>query len=471
MIADLRSRLILAGYFALFAVSGVAQSASTHALGIDQEFQAAVANYNAGRLAEAGAELKALLPRTPKSFEVHELLGLIYAAQSQATEAVEQLRVAAQLRPDSAPAHTNLATALAHQGRRDEAEVQAEQALALAPNDYDANHDLAEFYIQANKIAEALPLLEAAQRARPDAYSNGYDLALAYLLTGKTQQARQQVDSLTSQKDTGELHALLGRIDEQEGKFIDAANEFEAAAHKDPSEDNLFIWGSDLLLHRAYVPAIEVFRAASERYSQSPRLLIGLGMALFSRGEYEDSIQALLKAADLNPKDPRCYLFLSKAYLLSPNQARDVIERFRRYAELEPGNAMAQYYYAVSLWKGIRTGDTSVDSHTVESLLEKAIALDGSLAEAHLQLGILYSDQRQYDRALPEYQRALQLDQNLADAHYRLGQYYAHAGDKVKSQQELDLFRKLQEERLAAADRQRAEVQQFVVAAGSSSKP
>ncbi len=97
------------------------------------------------------------------------------------------------------------------------------------------------------------------------------------------------------------------------GSFVEAENQFELAAHADPSESNLFDWGSELLLHRTLDPAVEVFQQASERYPTSPRLVIGLGMALYSRGNYDDAVKALLKGADLNPADPNCYLFLSKA--------------------------------------------------------------------------------------------------------------------------------------------------------------
>jgi len=104
----------------------------------------------------------------------------------------------------------------------------------------------------------------------------------------------------------------------------------------------------------------------------SPRLMIGLGMALDLRGKYDEAVKALLAAADLNPSDPRCYLFLSKAYDSSPGQAEDVIARFRRYAELQPKNGLAQYYYAMSLWKGKRLQDSDLDPHAIEALLQKA---------------------------------------------------------------------------------------------------
>jgi tetratricopeptide (TPR) repeat protein len=195
-------------------------------------------------------------------------------------------------------------------------------------------------------------------------------------------------------------------------------------------------------------------------------------MALYARTRYQESIKALLAAADLSPTDPRCYLFLSKAYFSSPTQADDVIHRFRRYAELEPQNARAQYYYAVSLWKGKRSEATHIDYPLIESLLHRSIALDGTLAEAHLQLGILYSDQHEYAKSFPEYTRAVALDPNLPDAHYRLGQYYVHAGQKNQAQQEFQIFQQLQTHHLDEVDKERAEVRQFVYSSTSgSTKP
>jgi Flp pilus assembly protein TadD len=439
---------------------------------LDREFQSAVAQYDAGRFAEAAAQLEDLLPHAPKSFEIQELLGLSYAAQSQNAKAEEHLEMAVRLKPDSAAARTNLAASLVHSGKSELAEAQFRKALELEPGDYEANHDLGIYYVQAGKIADARPLLEEAQRIKPS-YDNGYDLAQADFLTGRLVEARQVVQTLIQEKNAGELHDLLAQIEEKDGKFLAAANEYEIAAHMDPSEENLFDWGSELLLHRTYEPAIEVFQQATLHYPNSPRLFIGLGMSLYSRGKYDEAVRALIAAADLNPSDPRCYLFLSKAYDSSAQQAEDVIQRFRRYAELEPGNALAQYYYAMSLWKGKRTEDSIPDLQAVECSLQKSIALDGSLPEAHLQLGILYADQHEYARSFPEYERALKLNPNLTDAHYRLGQYYVHAGQKDRAQQEFDIYQKLQAQHQAAVDKERAEVQQFVYSAKAapSTKP
>ncbi len=439
---------------------------------LDRQFQSAAAAYDAGRFTEAAAQLETLLPYAPKSFEVHELLGLVYAGESQDAKAVEQLELAARLKPDSAAGRTNLAASLFHSGKSEPAEAQFLKALQLEPRNYDANHNLGELYIQSARIAEAVPLLEKAQEIRPS-YDNGYDLALAYFQTGKFNQARQLVQNLEQIKNTGELHNLLAQIDEKSGEFLPAVNEYEAAAHMDPSESNLFDWGSELLLHRTYEPAIEVFQTASQRYPKSPRLLIGLGMADYSRGKYDEAVKALLAAADLDPSDARCYLFLSKAYDSSPNQADQVIQRFRRFSELQPGNGRALYYYAMSLWKGKRAEDPGFDLKQIESLLQKSIALDQTLPEAHVQLGNLYADQHEYAKSIPEYVRALELNPNLPDAHYRLGQDYVHTGQKDRAQAEFEIYQRQRAAHMAEIDKERAEVQQFVYSAKGepSTKP
>ena len=432
--------------------------------GLDRAFQAAVAQYNAGKFVEAASELEKLVRDVPESFEVHELLGLVYAGESQDALANPHLEKAVRLKPGSAAARTNLAANLVLLGKLEGAQAQLKKAVVLEPRSFDANHNLGELYVRIGILPDAIPFLQQAQQISPSSYDNGYDLSLAYLLTGRPAQARQIVQGLLRGKNTAELHNLLGQIEEKDGKFVAAVNEFEIAAHQDPSEGNLFDWASELLLHRTLEPAIEIFRQSAQRYPSSPRMAIGLGIALYSRGNYDDAVKSLLRAADLRPADPICYFFLSKAYDSSPNQANEVIQSFRRFSELQPGNARAFYYYAMSLWKGRRAQDPSLDLHQIESLLRKAVTLDSKLAEAHLQLANLYSDQTQYAESISEYVKALDNKPDLADAHYRLGQAYVHTGQKDKAQEQFQLYQQLRAQHLADLDKQIADIRQFVSA-------
>ena len=462
-------QLLLVVLCAAFVCAEFASAEDTDKQKLDRRYQSAVADYDAGHYPEAAQQLESLLPFAPRSYELHELLGLVYASLSEGAKAEDHLKIAVQLKPDSAAARTNLGTALLHSGKAALAGEQFQKAIQLEPQSFDANHNLGEFLIQNGKISEARPLLELAHRIQPDSYDNSYDLVMADFQLGLLSEAKEVAESIAKKQNTGELQNLLGQIDEKAGNFVEAENEFESAAHLDPSEDNLFDWGSEMLLHRTYEPAIAIFQQAAIRYPHSPRLFIGLGLAQYSRGKYDEAVQALLTAADLNPSDPRCYIFLSKAYDSSPKEAEDVIRRFRRYAELRPQDARAQYYYAISLWKGKRSEDSSADLATVESLLQKSIALDGGIPEAHIQLGDLYAGQHLYGKSIPEYARALELDPDLSDAHYRLGTDYVHVGQKDAAQKEFAAYQKLRAAHLAEVDKERAEVQQFVYSEKSTS--
>src|SRR5213592_1805901 len=382
---------------------------------LDRDFKAAVGLYEAGKYPEAAAQLEKLVREVPESFEVQELLGLVYSAQSQDTRATQHLQKAVTLKTDSAPARTNLATNLAHLGKTELATEQFRKAVELDPQNFETNHNLGEAFARSGRVAEAALYLQKAQQIDPSSYDNGYDLSLAYLQTRRLADAQRLLGNLLKQKNTAELHNLLAEVEEKDGKFVEAANEYEAAAHIDPSESNLFDWGSELLLHRTLDPAVNVFQRAVTLYPNSPRLAIGLGMALYSRGNYDDEVKTLLAAADLSPSDPNCYYFLSKAYDSSPGQADEVMQRFQRFAELQPRDSRAPYYYAMSLWKGRRAQDASVDFQQIEMLLKKSVELDAKFPEAHLQLGNLYSDQRKYDVAVPQYQQALALNADLDD--------------------------------------------------------
>jgi tetratricopeptide (TPR) repeat protein len=462
-----KRRIVLAAAVLAFPWFGVAGGQENK----DELYRAAVTAYEARRYAEAVAPLEKLVKEVPDTFEVQELLGLVYAAQGADGKANEHLAKAVQLRPRSAEARSNLAASYARLGKMDLAQEQFAKAAELEPDNYETNHNLGEIYIRRGMVPQALPYLERAQRLNATSYDNGYDLSLAYMLTGRLGDARTAVQQLLKIKETAELHNLLAQIEEKDGNFVKAANEFQAAAHLEPSENNLFDWGGELLLHRTLDPAVEVFEEATKRYPNSARLMVGLGMAYYARGNYDDAVKAFLRGADLDPTDARCYKFLSRAYDSSPSQANEVIERFRRYAELRPDDGRAQYYYAISLWKGKRAQDLTLDLKQIEGLLQRAIAADPKLAEAYVQMGNLNSDQGKFAEAIPQYQRALELDGDLTDAHYRLGQAYVRTGQRDKGQEQLTVYQKLREQHLADVEKQRADIRQFVYNEKDSARP
>ncbi|HEX5413245.1 MAG TPA: tetratricopeptide repeat protein [Terriglobia bacterium] len=435
---------------------------SPHSRGPDSQLQLAASYYNSGRFQEAAQVLEAVIKQIPASFEAEELLGLVYSAESRDRDAYPHFAKAVRLKPESAAARANLAVSLARLGKNDLAEAEFKRAIQAEPGNFSANHDFGEFYARAGKAKEAIPYLSKAQMAQPSSYGNGYDLALAYVEAGMWAEARQQLQGLLKVRDTAELHDLMGEVEERSGNYVAAANEYQRAAHMDPSESNIFDWGSELLLHQTLNPAVEVFSEGVKRYPDSSRLAVGMGLSLYWSGQYDDAVKALVKATDLSPSDPRPYYFLSKAYQHSHGQVNEVIDRFRRLAQLRPQDGRAAYYYAMSLWKGKQDVPSGPFLDQAESLLKKAIQLEPSFAPAHLELANLYSQQHKYTESAPEYKRAIALDPKLVDAYYRLGQAYVHLGEAELAKKEFQIHKELYQQHLAEWDNEQQEIQHFV---------
>ena len=341
------------------------------------------------------------------------------------------------------------------------------EAAAHDPGNFEANYRLGTFLVDEGKAREALPYLERGSELNPNSCENGYQLALAYADSGDYQRARSNARTLlTTQNkdghDSAELHRLLGDIEGKLGNPVEAVREYQLAAALNPSEPNLFDWGSELLMHRAAQPAIEVFSEGNRLFPHSVRMLLGLGAAWYARGSYDEAVQRFCDASDLNPANPTPYLFMGRLQSAEIIPSERLVEKLQRFLSLQPENALANYYYALILWKRRKGLEDSGNLVQVELLLQKAVRLDPKLGAGYLQLGTLYSERNESQKAILAYQRTIEASPQMEEAHYRLSQIYKRSGENLKAQQELEIFEQMSKKRAEEVERERHEIQQFV---------
>lgn len=344
-----------------------------------------------------------------------------------------------------------------------ESESKLRAALAGAPGSFETNHQLGEFYLHAGRYRESIPLLQAAFQIDPANAGNAYDLALAYKENGDLSQAREHVQKLLALKDTADLHRLLGELDEKLGDPLAAVHEYEQAVRLDPSEQNYFEWASELLLHRAVWQAVEVFGNGTKAYPKSARMLAALGTALFAGARYDEAALRLCDASDLNPADPEPYIFLGRIQMAAPTPLACVEPRLARFVQEQPGNSLANYFYAMAIWKRQEQPADERALQQVEALLTKAVTIDRNCSDAYLQLGVVYFSQHNFEKAIRFYTKAIEANPQLGEAHYRLGVAYDRIGEPAKAKQEFQLHDEIEKQQAAAIEQQRREVKQFLV--------
>lgn len=325
-----------------------------------------------------------------------------------------------------------------------------ESALLMAaerePKNVELVSSLGNVYLHQGKWRESVRWLSKAYALSGGSESIGCNLAYAYMQAGELESAKHQIEKMLARADSARLHNLLGAVEERHKNYLDAAREYHRAAEIDPSEPYIFDLATFLLQHKQYVgftdESIKFFRYGVSRFPRSSQMMVGLGVALYASGQYDEAVQVLCAAVDLAPTDRRPIEFLGKVRNVSPALAEQVDRQLRDFAERYPGNAAANYYYAFSLWQRAG-GEEGKNLDKIEGLLRKAETEAPDWYEPHYQLGVLYGSEKRYLEAIRELQKTIKIEPEFSPAHFKLAVFYNRTGDKPNAAREAGVVKRL----------------------------
>src|SRR5262249_39998939 len=135
-------------------------------------------------------------------------------------------------------------------------------------------------------------------------------------------------------------------------------------------------------------------------------------------GRVNDAEALYQRAVELNPADAEAITGLATAQL-DNGKAHQAEETLKKAIERLPGEALLYQAYGSMLLWGDGTDHSASEVRAVE-LLRKAVALNGSLAEAHYQLGKLALHEDRVREAQQELEVAVKLDPRSSKNHYAL---------------------------------------------------
>ena len=79
--------------------------------------------------------------------------------------------------------------------------------------------------------------------------------------------------------------------------------------------------------------------------------------------------------------------------------------------------------------------------------MKKAEQLRPDLHIAHVNLAILYAEEKKYDAAITEFRKAIQIDPGSFDAHYRLARLYRELGRTAEANAQFAIVQKLHQKK------------------------
>jgi tetratricopeptide (TPR) repeat protein len=136
----------------------------------------------AGRVADAQAQLEEALRVDPRDAEAHSNLGTVLQARGRLAEGMQHLRTAVQLRPKNDTVRFNLGAGLLAVGQPEAAIREFQTAIALNPENADAHFNLGVILGPRNQLDDAIAHLRRAVEINPLNADAHHNLAVAYAL-------------------------------------------------------------------------------------------------------------------------------------------------------------------------------------------------------------------------------------------------------------------------------------------------
>jgi tetratricopeptide (TPR) repeat protein len=241
---------------------------------------------------------------------------------------------------------------------------------------------------------------------------------------------------------SSDIYNLLGWCYDRQQDYQDSVAAFEQAIELGPHDESNYVdLGVVLLTTENYAVALAVAQRAVESLPPSYRVYTLKGMIELRMHYYTDAVKSYARAAELDPSGAEAGVGLARSQWAA-GMASEALASFEAALQKFPRDALLYQEYGRVQLKLAEAGDAASEARGV-ALCEKAIALDGSLAEPHYLLGDLALRKGQTGEALRQLQRAAKLDPKMSKAHFALSRAYRRLGRKEEAARELALFQKL----------------------------
>lgn len=313
-----------------------------------------------------------------------------------------------------------------------------EQILRTYPNSFQALSNLGVADTQLGKYPQAARAYGRALKLQPNSFPLLLNLGLCYFKAEDYKSAVKPLQhAVAVQPDNFQARSLLAMSYYSQKEFTPASREFEKLIAVKPDNPTLqYLLAESYLWSGQEQPMLDFFRHVLEKSPNSVTVHMLMGEADDGLGRTDEAIKEFKAAAALAPQQPNVHFGLGYLYWESRQFDRAAIE-FQR--EIDAGGSVAKskaYLGDIALHQG--------NLAQAKTYLLEAARLYPQYRFTHYDLGVLETQEKNYNDAVSELHQAIELDPKRADAHYRLAEVFRAQGKAKLAQEELDKVAQIQ---------------------------
>jgi tetratricopeptide (TPR) repeat protein len=306
------------------------------------------------------------------------------------------------------------------------------QVIALDPKSGSAHVNLGVAYMRERRWDDALVELHQAESLSPNVPGIRLNIGLAYYRKNDFGAAIEPFSEVL-QREPGSLQAryLLGLCYFFTNKYKAAADTLSPLWDRESTNLNylyvLSIAASKSLNAPLQKQAFDQMLAIGQN---TPEFHLYLGKAWLAEGNTDDALKEFHTAASTRPDLPLVHYFLGRTYLEQHAYLQAEAE-LQKDAAIEPGFAY-DYEDLGILYAQLNQPERA------EHSFRQAIERNSALVNSYFGLAKLYRDAARYPEALEMLDHAEALAPQSASVHYAKGQVLTHLGQSAKAHQEFD---------------------------------
>ena len=197
-----------------------------------------------------------------------------------------------------------------------------------------------------------------------------------------------------------------------------------------------YFYGVSLIQLERNQEAAPIFDKLAQISQKNAETLTYAAQGFMFLGDYERAVKEFLTASALAPQMPKINFFIGQS-LIRLNRFDEAEKAFVRELQVNPADESSKYHQALTLIeRKIRPDETM-------KLLNEAIALRSDYADAHYQLGKIYLERGETEKAIRQLETAVNSDAKKDYIHYQLSIAYRKASRKEDADRELKLYQEL----------------------------
>lgn len=299
-------------------------------------------------------------------------------------------------------------------------------------------HNLGVIAVQNGQTAEALENFAAASKWQADFPGLNRNWGIISFSAGQYDKAIVPLSRhLKTKPDDRKARQILGASYYFTGDFAKAVETLKPLETTLTDEAELaYFYGISLVRLKRNREAIPIFNKLAIVSQKNPDALFYAAQGFMILGDYGKSAEEFRKVVALNPKLEKANYFIGQS-LIRLNRYDQAEKAFSRELEINPNDVLSKYHLALTLI------ERKIETEKTIKILEETLALKYDYADARYQLGKIYLEQNNVQKAIEQLEIAVASDGNKDYIHYQLSIAYRKASRKEDADRELKRYQEL----------------------------